>query len=114
MTTLKLPPPPVPQRLREMLKDYPEHIQTLQEDLIAVAQKRSPTPPFERAVWMLEDALSSFISEARAELHAAEASGDAAAIERAKAKELLMLHARSLHGLHDLFDYFQANKEAFE
>lgn len=29
----QLPPPPVPQKLREMLKDYPGHIERLQEVL---------------------------------------------------------------------------------
>jgi hypothetical protein len=116
-----LPPPPVPQRLREMLKDYPEHIHTLQEDLNKVASKRHPgVDPFDVAIWMLEGSLGTFISEARAELEAAQASGDAGAIERAEAKESLMFRARSGNGgmrlglMDDLWNYFESNKGAFE
>ncbi|MDR1075494.1 MAG: hypothetical protein LBL59_04105 [Xanthomonadaceae bacterium] len=113
---LKLPPPPVPQRLREMLEDYPEHIQELQRSLNLVVEKPSiGTPPFEVAIWALEDELGSFIDEAREELHAAEASGDAVAIERAKAKKFLMGCARlqGIHDVDDLWSYFQANSGAF-
>ncbi len=109
-----LPLPPVPQGLRELLKEYPEHIQILQNDLIEVASKKSPTPPFERAVWALEDALSAFISEARQELKAAQATGDAEAIERAGAKERLMSKARSANGgmsnIADLLAYFEQTR----
>ena len=52
---MPIPPPPVPQRLREMLKDYPDLIERLQADLTYVANaKRRGTPLFERAIWMLE------------------------------------------------------------
>jgi hypothetical protein len=112
-----LPPPPVPQGLQEMLKDYPEHIQTLQDDLNKVVSKRHPgVDPFDVAIWMLEGALETFISEARMELKAAEASGDTVAIERAKAKELLMLRSSSKGrwlGDTSFQHYFQAY-EAFE
>ena len=114
----KLPPPPVPQRLREMLKDYPEHVRTLQNDLNElIAKPFRGTPIFEQATWALEGALDTFIDEAGTELHAAEASGDAEAIARAEAKNLLMGRARSKgRWIADdaLWEYFQANKEAFE
>jgi hypothetical protein len=106
----QLPPPPVPQGLREMLKDYPEHIQTLQEDLNKVAAKRSPgIDPFDRAIWMLESALGSFISEAREELKVAVASGDKEAISKADVKFQLMFDCRpsvvwKLKGLMEYFD----------
>lgn len=106
------PSSPVPQILREMLKDYPEHIQALQNGLIAVAQAKSVTPAFERAVWELEDALSDFAVKARAELRSAEATGDADAIERARAKALLMGRANSKGRWisdSDLWNYFQEN-----
>jgi hypothetical protein len=71
------PPPPVPQGLREMLKDYPDHIQELQKSLNRVITKPSKsTPPFEVAIWELERTLETFIDEAREELKAAEASGE--------------------------------------
>lgn len=115
---MSIPPPTVPQSLRELLKDYPEHIQTLQDDLSHIAQKtRLGIPPFEQAVWMLEDALSEFVVQARAELEAAEASGDTDAIEQSKAKTLLMARASSkLQWISDegLRSYFQPNREAFK
>jgi hypothetical protein len=118
ITMPKLPPPPVPQRLREMLKDYPEHVRTLQNDLNElIAKPFRGTPIFEQAIWALEGALDTFIDEAGTELHAAEASGDAEAIARAEAKNLLMGRARSKgRWIADdaLWEYFQANKEAFE
>ena len=113
MTTINLPP--VPQGLREMLKDYPEHIQTLQEDLNKmVAKKSSGVDPFDRAIWMLESALSAFISEARAELKVAEESGDSVAIERAEKKLKAIGPSRFKHNWGDdnLFDYFQTKKGA--
>lgn len=114
-----LPPPPVPQKLREMLKDYPEHIERLQEVLNKGIENPSrATPPFEVAIWMLEGATEEFIQQAREELKAAEASGDATAIEWAKEKLDLMFRARSSNGgmadLNELWDYLQVNKRAFE
>jgi hypothetical protein len=109
-----LPPPPVPQGLRGLLKDYPAHIQILQEDLNKVVAKRSPgIDPFDRAIWMLESALGAFIQEARKELKTAEASGDAEAIARAEKKELLMLHAGSVsqYDLSELRIYLKAYQE---
>ncbi len=112
-----LPPPPVPQRLREMLAEYPGHIQILQDDLIEVANKKSPTPPFERAVWTLEDALIGFVSEAKKELKDAQVTGDAEASAKAEAKEQLMSRAAWKHiWLTDeaLWEYFQKSKDALK
>ncbi|AVJ35260.1 hypothetical protein CLM74_09500 [Stenotrophomonas sp. MYb57] len=97
-----------------MLKDYPDHIEQLQRALISVSDGRqSYAPPFEAAVWLLEDCLSAFKSEARAEIDAAVASGDPQAIERAKEKERLMSFARSsnigLANLSELRAYFEAS-----
>jgi len=88
--------PPVPQRLRDMLKDSPEHIHRLQADLNRVVEEPFEGPPMlEQAVWAMEDALHSFFEEARKELCAAEASGDPDAIERATAKTSCMSRIRS-------------------
>jgi hypothetical protein len=101
---------PVPQGLREMLRDYPEHIQILQEDLNKVVAKRSPgIDPFDRAIWMLESTLGVFIQEAREELKAAEDSGDKQAISKANGKFQLMFDCRptvvwKLKGLMEYFD----------
>lgn len=113
-----LPPPPVPERLREMLKDYPGYIGRLQEVLNSVVEKPSPlTPPFEVAIWVLESRLEAFIREAKTELEVAQASDDMNSIEQVKIKEKLMFRARSsnggMKGLHDLWDYFEENKDAF-
>jgi hypothetical protein len=107
-------PPPVPAKLLELLKDYPDHIEQLQRALISVSDGRqSYAPPFEAAVWLLEDCISAYKSEARAEIDAAVESGDPQAIERAKEKERLMSFARSsnigLANLSELRAYFEAN-----
>jgi len=94
-----------------LLKDYPDHIEQLQKALNSIGNRRIKSiPPFEAAVWLLEDDLSAFKSEARAEIDAAVASGDPQAIERAKEKERLMSFARSsnigMARLDDLRQYF--------
>lgn len=103
--------PPVPAKLREMLKDHPEHIGRLQNLLTAVAEDPHPyAPRFEVAVWALEDQLDAFHNEAMAELEAAKASGDPEAIERADAKERLMSQAAWKHvwiGDKELWDYIK-------
>ena len=102
--------PPVPQRLRDMLKDYPDLIEALASTLKAAATNSRGNPPFEMAVWSLQDMLSRFISDARDELTAAEAGGDPQAIERADDKLNLMFRARSpsigLGDLDELWAYF--------
>lgn len=108
-------PPPVPQKLREMLKDYPEYIAGLQQSLIRLIEKPlHGTPPFERAIWLLEGQLETFYSEARAELKAAEASGDVQAIQKAKEKEFTIGYALGNMWMPDLVAYFEAHKDAFE
>ena len=100
-----------------MLKDYPEHIASLQQSLNRLIEKPMyGTPPFERAIWLLEGRLETFIAEAREELQSAEASGDSEAVEKAKAKELLMLRAysRGMHGLGELREYLNVPKGAFK
>ena len=94
MWPFKPDPPPVPQALREMFRNYPELIERLQASLNSVITnpvKRQP--PFEVAIWELEGMLDCFVNEARQELDAAETSGEPAAIERANAKLSLMRSA---------------------
>jgi hypothetical protein len=90
-----LPLPPIPQRLREMLKDYSGHLQQLQEDLNITLDGPRPARGsinhvFEQIIWALEGCLDAFIRDAKAELRAAHAGGDSEAIARADAKEDLM------------------------
>jgi hypothetical protein len=111
--------PPVPQRLREMLKDYPEHIDRIQTYLNDYLSKPSKvTPLFEQAIWALEGCLEMFIHEAQDELEAAQAIGDAEAIARANEKRKLMSFARSpndgMSNLDEIWDYFEEHKAALK
>lgn len=82
-----LPAPPVPKGLREMLRDYPEHIERLQEALNWVVEHPAKgISAFERAIWALEGRTETFISEVRDELKKAEAVGDLEEISRAAKK----------------------------
>ncbi|WP_234412886.1 hypothetical protein [Stenotrophomonas sp. YAU14A_MKIMI4_1] len=109
------PIPPVPAKLCEMLKDYPEHIQRLQEVLNRSVERsrKIPLMPFDEAIWALEGRLSSFIMEARSDLEAAERTGDPDEIARAYEKERLISFARSCNigmaEIDDLWEYFQVN-----
>lgn len=114
-----LPPPPIPQRLRELLKDYPQHLVRIQEVLDRVVLDHAKSVPlFEQVIWALEGRTSAFIREAKAELEAAQQIGDAEAIARAELKEDLMFRAgdtnNGLKGLHELWDYFQEFKDSFK
>jgi septation ring formation regulator EzrA len=86
--------PPVPQGLRDMLKDYPEHIERLQEVLNRNMESGSSLMPFDEAIWSLEGRLETFISEARQELRVAEANGDSETIAAAHKKLNLMFQCR--------------------
>ena len=107
-----LPPPPVPMGLREMLNDYPEHIERLQEALNSVVERpMKGTPPLEVAIWELEGTLETFVSEAREELRAGEESGNPEAIAAGKKKALLMLDCRSSRSawhMKNLMEYFDS------
>lgn len=88
--------PPVPQPLMEMLSDYPELIDRLQEvlNLSAERSKRIPLMPLDDAIDSLENRLEKFASDALDELRAAERSGDADLIRHATEKEKLLSRAR--------------------
>ncbi len=113
---LDLPPPPIPEYLREGLKDYPEYLEILQDDLNRVVESPSYSiPAFERAVWSLEDGLSDLFDKSEDELMEAEKSGDAAAIQRAKAKHEAVAMARANpDSMDDLFDYCKAVDAAID
>lgn len=91
-----LPPPPVPQRLREMLEAYPGHIDRLQEVLNNVVQDgRVLLMPFDQAIWALEGRLETFYREAQTELKTAQEEGEPGKITRASEKVRLMSRASS-------------------
>ncbi len=110
--------PPVKAKLRELLKDYPDLIQRLQEVLDDYFKKPDRSIPFDGAIWALEGRLGSFMSEAREELKSAEASGDPVAIEKAQVKERLTRFARSsnrgMSDLNELWDYVEQHKAALK
>lgn len=113
------PTPPVPAKLREMLKDYPGHIERLQEVLNHSVERsrRIPLMPLDEAIDALKGRLEKFTAEARNELAAANVTGTPEEIARADEKLNLMLMARSSGGgmlnISDLAAYFANNKELF-
>jgi len=117
MSGFNIPEPPVPAGLCEMLKDYPHIIREIQDDLNKLVRKKHyGTPPFEEATWVLQNVLDIYTEQADADLETAEAGGDPQAVEAAEQKARLLGRARSKFrvGDDDLWDYFQANKEAFK
>jgi hypothetical protein len=106
--------PPVPQALQEALKDYPELIAGLQEVLVTTGvtlfmSKTQRTDQFELALASLEGRLGTYMSNAAKEVQAAEATGDAALIAKAKEKEMLMIGCRGgklLQSLEELGSFF--------
>jgi len=113
MTSIEFPP--LPQGLRDMLRDQPDHVERLQEALNAVIENpASGVDPYDRAVWALEGRIETFIAEARKSLRAAEAQNDEALITRAK-EHLHLMHgcsSRSLWKASNLLAYFDARQEA--
>ncbi|WDM68664.1 hypothetical protein [Xanthomonas cucurbitae] len=79
-----LPAPLVPQELCEILQEYPELIQRLQDVLDDYVRRPNPITPFDGAIWALEGRLESFISEAHEELESAKLEGVSQRIEIAK------------------------------
>ena len=114
----ELPPVPVPQKLRELLKDYPEHIERLQEALNTIIAKPSfGTPQFEVAIWALEGRTGTFVAEAQDELERAKAGSDPHAIASAEETRKVMGFSRSpnigLKDLDELYQYFERYKAYF-
>lgn len=121
--THSIPRPPVPQGIKEALKNYPELIQDIQNGLNRRVEKlmARPTsiPPFEEAVWYFEAVFENLYIDAAAELEAAEASRDPQTIKRIKEKRHLFGRTAGAHywnedGAGSLLNYFQTYKEWFE
>ncbi|WP_312237243.1 hypothetical protein [Stenotrophomonas sp.] len=90
--------PRVPAKLLEKLRDYPDHIERLQEVLnIVAATPPSLIPRLERAIEALQGRLGTFMAEARRELNQARSSGDPRLIAAAQAKASLMSQIRLKH-----------------
>lgn len=93
-----LPPPVVPKELREILVDYPEHLDRVQERLNEYVCKPSRLMPFDGAIWALEGITEAFINEADKELAIARDQGSEGAIMAAEEKLRVMRRARSKGG----------------
>jgi hypothetical protein len=107
----------MPQFLRETLKDYPELIQEIQDNINGIVAKyleRKWGVPFNEVFEMLEDTLGADYSDAYEALKEAEQTGDSQAIYRAKIKADAVSSARHLWDLEDLREYFQTYKGALE
>ena len=116
-----LPQPPIPHRLRELLKDYPEYLERLQEALNYAFDGPKPvrgsaSHVFEQVIWALEGRLETFYREANAELRIAEANGEGDAVARARRKKSAMGFASSLNdgmaNLDEVWNYIQEHNEA--
>lgn len=111
-TTAMTEHPPVPRVLQDALKDYPALIAGLQEVIADLGidpgmSKARRTDQLELAIGSLEDRLSSYLSNAAQELQAAEATGNAALIAKAREKEMLMSGCRHDFGVDELADFFR-------
>lgn len=87
--------PPVPQLLREKLKDYPEILVDLQESLNRGGRspgmsKSDLTDEFEAAIWRLRDGLDHYAIDAAKKLRLEEGAGNTEQIAKAKAHKALM------------------------
>ncbi|MFK3648329.1 hypothetical protein ACI2IY_07790 [Lysobacter enzymogenes] len=116
MNRLNLPPLPVPEVLREMLKEYPDHIERLRETLDYFVKTSSPgVDPFDRVVWLLEDRLGTFIVQATANLERAQTSGNEEEISAAKQELLLMSRVSRKNvwiGDETMWEYVQKHGDA--
>lgn len=117
MAMTNLPPIPIPHQMLVLLEDYPDLIDEIRHRLAQYLKKPDGLQPLDHALWLLEDTFSTFISRARDEVSRAEASGNAEAITKAKAKLSVMFRAGSPNGgLRDtgvIVDYFKEHEEAF-
>lgn len=104
-----LPPPVVPKELREILADYPEHLERVQESLNDYVCKPFKLMLFDGAIWALEGITEAFINEADKELAIARGNGNEEAIVAAEEKLRVMRHARSKGGglsrLDEVYEY---------
>lgn len=113
-----MPPPPVPQSLRDMLKDYPDCVERLQDSLNRYVGNPFYKDPYRGAILELQRALETLSTESGNELAAARAAGDAEMIDGASKKVHLLFNAGwfvfEMVDMDDLWEYFRANKDAFE
>ncbi len=116
MKPTELPPIPIPTRVRELLRDYPDLIVRLEKRL-ARALERPTHPPIEGAIWAFEDTLEGFVGDAQQDRRRAEEAGDEHALAQANAKFDAAARAGTrndgLRDLREVEDYFEHHREAF-
>jgi hypothetical protein len=111
---LNYPPPQVPRTVRELLKDYPELIEDLQDGLTKSHYGPSGALSFESAVWLLKDMLDADWGDADEEAEQAKSRGDQEAARRADEKSMAISMAmREVYGDGDLSSYFKAHEKDF-
>lgn len=117
METADLPPIPIPPRLLDLLREYPDSIKEIRDRLDRYLKDPDGLQPLDHAIWALEDKLDTLISKAQSEVERAKTSGDAEALANAKAKVSVMFSAYSKNdGLRDLgsiVDYFSKYEKTF-
>lgn len=112
---LNFPPPPVPRTVRELLKDYPELIEDLQDGLTTTHYGLGGPMDFERAVWLLKDMLGGDLGDAHEQSDQARAQGDQESLRRADEKAMAIAMARlDASGDGDLSSYFKTHEKDFK
>lgn len=107
----KRPRPPIPQRMRELLSEYPDLLERLQDALDEVVTKPAHSiPPYEVAIWTLEDTLSGMISQTRRELDLQQGGDDSLLALQLEKKMDVLFSARSrgrgMSDMRELMAYF--------
>ncbi|CAB3679883.1 hypothetical protein DFP87_103864 [Achromobacter marplatensis] len=113
-----LPPPSVPQSLCDMLEDYPDCVERLQDCLNRYVGNPSYRDLFRGAILALQGTLQTLSAEAGNELAAAKVTDDARMIASASKKQQQLFTAGwfvfEMVDMEDLWAYFRANKDAFK
>jgi hypothetical protein len=88
------PPPPVPQKLREFLSEYPDAIAEIEQSLVRYAGKPNMAMPFDGAIWAIEAVIEGLALDAREAARSAKSNGDLSEAQALEARETRLLHAR--------------------
>ncbi|MGH8080480.1 MAG: hypothetical protein ACREP7_07895 [Lysobacter sp.] len=109
-------PPEVPAQLRELLKDYPPCVESLQEVLNEFADPTPRVQPLDEAIWALQNRLDRFLQQAVRQFEAARADGNLLQMDEAERARSTM--GRALLSFDSdpegLGRYFKLHKKAFE
>lgn len=113
-----LRPPPVPQSLRDLLEDYPDCVERLQDSLNAYAGNPVDRDPFRGAILALQGTLQALSAEAGNQLAAARAADETAMIASASKKYQQLFTAGwfvfEMVDMDELWNHFRANRDTFQ